>query len=325
MGEAGQGNGITRLDCASIRSFYLKYPFCVDSKVYTPVHSNALHNHDFPQLWYCLEGTYVHQIENQLYECNRGMLVVIPPGVLHKIAIPKDNYARILRLDIMFDVFLNAQPEKYINSITNLFLYSFMTEFDMKIPLCHILSTNSQRVIEDHLSWLAANSIKDPKSIPVSDVLDRLEAVFSLDEVSVCKLYRKRVVWLVQTRLLPVIQVLSYMNAHFSEKIKEDTLLQISATSRSALYRFFKQYSGYSCFEYLKWLRINRAFLYLTYTNHSLSYIADVCGFSDLPHMSRLFSKFWGSTPKVLRIKQQKWLDEHPHMSDSRNYFKQIL
>ena len=312
MENCATNNENKLLQCAFEKFRSLRYPYAVEIRVYRPVHINLLLCHDYPQVWYSLNGTYMHQIEGEIYECAKGSLIVIPSGVAHKIWVPEDNEARILRFDVMYDIFQEVQPESYTNSIANLFLYAFAQEFGVDIPLYHMLSPDSQALIEEHLSWLAATNIRVPVRIDAADFRERTEEIFSLPELSIPEKYRKKVVQLAQARLRPIIQVLLYMNLHSSDTVTEESLLQVSAISRAALYRDFKQYTGYSCFVYLKWLRIRRAFLYLSHTTYSISYISDICGFSDLPHMSRTFSRFMGAAPKMIRIEQRKWLEDYP-------------
>lgn len=61
-----------QLDFAFTRFWGLKYPVYVESRIYTSAHHGVLHNHDFPQIWYCLGGNYLHQVEDQVYECTKG-------------------------------------------------------------------------------------------------------------------------------------------------------------------------------------------------------------------------------------------------------------
>ena len=75
--------GYKMLDCAFSKFLALRYPVFIKYYIYPPMHRNPMHNHDFPQLWYCLNGRYQHRVGDCIYECGKGSVVIIPPGVFH--------------------------------------------------------------------------------------------------------------------------------------------------------------------------------------------------------------------------------------------------
>ena len=211
----------------------------------------------------------------------------------------------------MYDIFLDVPARQYINAITNLFLPGFSSELGMHIALYRMLSTESQIIWENISSWLISLRFNLHHFTPIDQVREKLEVLFSLPEFAVDKQYHKNAILIPQTRLWPMLRVLKYLNLHYPEKIIEEDLLGIASMCRTDLYRYFKYLTGNSCFDYLRRLRINHAALYMTHTAYSLSFISDVCGFSNLPHMHRIFKTYAGQSPSDFRKRRKAWVAQN--------------
>ena len=69
---------------------------------------------------------------------------------------------------------------------------------------------------------------------------------------------------------------------------------------------FSKYFNDLSFGEYIRKLRIEKAIEFLNTSNHSLTKIAYLTGFSDQSHFTRIFKKHTGSNPSAYRKKLQK-------------------
>jgi AraC-like DNA-binding protein len=69
---------------------------------------------------------------------------------------------------------------------------------------------------------------------------------------------------------------------------------------------FSKYFNDLSFGEYIRKLRIEKAIEYLNTSNHSLTKIAYLTGFSDQSHFTRIFKRHTGSNPSAYRKKLQK-------------------
>jgi len=67
------------------------------------------------------------------------------------------------------------------------------------------------------------------------------------------------------------------------------------------LSRSFTKYFGCTIAEYIRLLKVERAFAMLSVKGNSLSTIAHSCGFADQSHMTRCFKSFSGNTPLFFR------------------------
>lgn len=93
--------------------------------------------------------------------------------------------------------------------------------------------------------------------------------------------------------------IFRYMYSHLNEK---QTLTKISAMfymSESAISKYITDVTGFSFRDLLNEMRIVKAMDLLTYTDMTLNEIADLTGFTDASHISKVFNERVGTTPKI--------------------------
>lgn len=302
---------IYALDLAFMRFSTHRFPVLAELRRYTSMTMMCGHRHDFAQVWYCVDGQCTHQVKDQSYRCAKGSVILVPPGTFHGFRLSEGESVELIRLDVIYDIFMDI-PERYFNAEANLFLPPFEKELGFSFPSYVMLSRESQAVFEEQISWFASLSFSEPGKNWREQIYDRLEALFSVPELSLSEEYREKAVHLLQTRVSPMVRVLHHLNLQYSEKINEETLLQISAVSHTNLYRYFKQFVSYTYGEYLQRLRARHVYCYLFHTTYPMTYISDRCGFYDTQHMSLVFKKYMGIAPRKFRMIKRKWLAENP-------------
>lgn len=298
------------------------FPICANKRVYAAEYKSALHSHDFPQLWYCLRGTCRHIVGDQEYLCSKGSVIIVPTGVNHTFVLPDGQDVELITIDVSFEAFRKAPAQQAIKAISNLFLIPFYQELGWSFAPYKMLSMQSQQQMEELLSWFCLLNYAPIGSVKSAQIYEKLEEIFSLPEFAFPAESQKKASHIFQSRLLPVLQILSYINSHYAEKIEEESLLQEGGISRAVLYRYFKRIIGQTYSQYLQQLRVRRAYIYLKYTTYSLSYIADMCGFYDTQHMQKVFIKYEGESPNQQRAWLKKMYENSPTIREER---RQIL
>lgn len=96
--------------------------------------------------------------------------------------------------------------------------------------------------------------------------------------------------------------VKQYLDEHYMEKISLDTLSGQFYLNKEYLSKIFKQEYAVSIFDYVDFLRIEKAKKLLTETEKSVGEITEELGFYDESHFNRKFKKMTGTTPREYKV-----------------------
>ncbi|MDR1060694.1 MAG: AraC family transcriptional regulator [Clostridiales bacterium] len=99
------------------------------------------------------------------------------------------------------------------------------------------------------------------------------------------------------------IHVKRYIDDHFKEKITLEQLAKLVHLNKFHLAHIFRKEYGVSPISYLNVKRIEESRFLLSDTNHSVSQIANVLGFSSPNYFSQCFAKMAGMSPTKYRMK----------------------
>lgn len=301
-----------KFDFAFFKFYASQHPFFVETRVFGPDHLLTLHCHDFPQVWYCVDGFYMHQVGDQVYRCTKGNVILIPCGVVHRFWVPEGERTKTLYLNVRYEAWLDKPAQEWGNAGAYLFLSSLSKELGYTYPYSVDLSPKSQQVMDDVFSWLSMLKFDQNASRHTQEMYERIQEVFSAPEFALPEALWERANRLINNQMIPMLRVVDYLNIRYPEKITEETLLQVSATCHANLYRYFRNLLGCTYSQYLQQLRMKHAYCYLFHSRYSLAYISDVCGFYDLPHMTQVFRKYMGDTPRQFRLIKQRYREENP-------------
>lgn len=98
-----------------------------------------------------------------------------------------------------------------------------------------------------------------------------------------------------------VYKVMEYVKSNYASKITLDDVAKHVYLSRSYLSSVFKEETGYSLFNYINRVRVEKSKLYLLDNSISLVDVAAMCGFEDQSYFTKVFKKATGVSPKKYR------------------------
>lgn len=292
------GNGF-----AYMRFGAWKHPTAVIRRVFTSGYRQDMHFHDFPQVWYCHGGRYLHQVEQNVYDCGAGSFFVIPSGVQHGFVIPDGSEADIFCIEVKYSLFIGASLETTLNAAANLLLPCFGKELGHSFPALYCLSESSRELAGNYLSDLALLDFKSSEA-DMDLIFSRLEGLFSLPELAIPEKCRRKALRLTEQKVLPIVRTMAYINENYAQKITAEDLMWVAALCHTDFYNYFKRFTGLTFADYLLQLRTSRVDILLRSTTYPFSRIAELCGFADAAHMSKCYKRLRGTLLKNVRGKK---------------------
>ncbi len=216
----------------------------------------------------------------------------------------------------MIDVFLKDQEEdKDISGrIVSIFHNHNYPDMVRSIPdIVHEVFRNnpvSKELISNKFLQIAKNILTETLPYDCKD-LDigkqfPINAVFAKEETA-------WIIWLTNVMDFAfrsgIIRKHDYLQSVFDyidEKIKTDinlaSICDSCNISQSYLSKLFRKYMGVSVMDYIHLRKMQRAKMYMVFTDYSMTQIGHHLGYSDGSYFSKVFKKYEGMSPKQYKI-----------------------
>ncbi len=236
----------------------------------------GVHVHRRYELYYLAKGRTKYLIGEDIYAVEEGSVVFIPNGIYHMT--DSGGCPDIERYLLAFD-------DGMFDEDTLPILGELLSCRLINIPV------NRKEGLENLFSSLerACNTegalVEATKKIHVLSILSYI-----------CR-HKRQYVPKVSEADKIVHDVSEYVRAHFSEELTLSSLSLKFSLSESYLSRKFKYVSGVGLTEYLTYVRIMNAERLLADGKHTITEVAEKCGFNDSNYFSTVFKKIKGITP----------------------------
>lgn len=278
------------------RIFPLKRYITTLSDMYPAVNA---HWHDEAELTLIIKGSCTYHIHLDTYEACAGDILFIPPEELHSISIT---------------------PGTEMVSCTYVFHMDFLGTNSTDICTLRYLTP-----IRRHSLILPCIIGKDhPAHARLMQLFDQADAVYNetppgyelllkallLTSIAALLPYRDKEnarPQLEDEHTAKLKLVLEYIGEHYADELSIPQLSRLCFFSEYHFMRFFKKYTGVSCLDYIKNLRLEKAASRLAQGGQSVLEVSMSCGFANLSYFYREFKKKYGMTPK-------KFIQESPSL-----------
>lgn len=97
------------------------------------------------------------------------------------------------------------------------------------------------------------------------------------------------------------INIFRYIHAHLSEKLTISSISKLFFMSESTINRYVKETTGISFNTLINEMRVGKTMDMLLYTDLDIEEIAEITGFSDRSHLSKVFTARTGQNPNKYR------------------------
>ena len=259
-----------------------------------------MHDHEFVELFFILDGSADHHIGEQVLEAGPGTLGVVHFGQQHAIVTPRGP------IDVM-NIYINpsAAPLPALEA-------PLSNALPRILPLSPGLSHNQNRAIQYRFP--------DPTAATTMlTSMDREANTRAPGWQDAMRLWMK--LFLIEcARLIleqeppepgdlpPAAATLErlrrHLDEHFTEPVKLDTLAKKAHISKAYLCRAFRRHTGRTVLEYVHQRRVEKAMVLLDSTELRVVEVAAQCGFHDLSHFNRIFRRVAGVTPSGFRARE---------------------
>lgn len=238
------------------------------------------HFHDEYELYFLLSGSRLFYINDKIYPIAGGSLAFVDGETMHRSF--SDCNAPHMRFVICVK---KALLNKKFPEIAEAFAGGG----------CFSLDKNAQNMFRRLLD--------DIRREFESDFPLRSEAILSLVTKVFIEFYRLFQSSEIEINSCPpeISNIISFINAHYSEKFSLSDVSSQCGISVSRLTRIFKSATGYTIVEFTNNLRIKEAAELIKNTRLPISEIALRTGFSSFSYFGKLFCACYGISPLKYR------------------------
>ena len=264
--------------------------FCPDK----PIH---LHYHDCTELVFCTGGVGLNHIEDTCFKLKKGDIFVIGGRQTHTMSDFKDFEGYRILFDLSLLDALDDKIKK-TTGYTTLFLlsengyinYNFRSCINIRESYFPRLVALMKDLLYEYESETVFNE-KYSKLLFLSICTLIIKCYESVQDESTKALYNEAV---------------SFLFKNIYEETSVSEIAKSFGVSERYFRKIFTEHTGLSPSQFIIELRLRRAKSMLSCTDKSITEIAFSCGFYDGCHLTRIFKKYEGITPKEYRKKTRQ-------------------
>lgn len=253
----------------------------------TPSAPCALHNHDFYEIFYVMDGKVMHYVNNNEVELTLGDMVILRPSDTHKFVKLKEFSGT--RRDLLFK---KSVFEKACNCFYPEFLEKLKSTY---LPIKFRLTSEQISRLEYLSSKIHALFDADAEKSRVYVKL-LISTIIETYLESLSEKSENYPLWLKQ--LISVLNEVRYLNTPINEYLGRFNY------NKPYMRRVFKEYTGVTISSYYLNVKLKYADMLLRTTNSTINVVAEKCGFNSNTYFFREFKKKYGFTPAKYRKKQ---------------------
>jgi len=268
----------------------LLFPFSFnyqDTK--SPKNELSDHIHDYYEIVYVYSGKGTFFIDDIFYDMQQGDVFLIPNNTIHRAMPDKDQ-------PITSTIIFFSPTLLYNVLLDDSFFYLHLFEMTKKMKNYKIsLKKENQKRIEEQLLTIFHETTNKKLGFRHASLLIVHQIILDLFRSHTDKKQN-----IMETNTYGpdwIKEILVYINDNLSQQLNLTELSNEALVSTSHFSRVFKRTTGMGLTVYLNTKRVIKAKELLLETNHTISYIAEICGFESMTHFHRIFKKYIDMTP----------------------------
>ncbi|HKL80356.1 MAG TPA: AraC family transcriptional regulator [Mobilitalea sp.] len=254
------------------------------------IKDGVYHDHDFTELAYILSGKGKYLVDEIEYDVEAGDLVICNPGVKHTHVVSSQKEPTI----------------EFISGFTD-FQFKNMSanSIELKDSAC-ILHTTAG--LKQELTMHCYSMIAEKEGSHVGKYfmlkthLMQMLLLIMREIADENGVIQKGCNFESYNKNYAVNRIINYLNENYDQKISLDQIAHNMYLSPVYISKIFKEETGESPINYLIKIRLEKARdILLNGTGGSIKNIANLVGYDDVYHFSKLFKKYYGISPLYYR------------------------
>lgn len=245
------------------------------------------HIHPYYEIFYLVNGDCTFFINHDIYKLNKGDLVIVPEGELHKSNYPQRGFS---------EQYCLCFKDNNLEWLKEIIGEEIITD-SLKMG---VISIPEKR--RDYVEALMKKMLFESKE---QDILSAAFIKIGLIELLLfiirCQRFEHNVIKEIDVDNQLMQQIATYIYNNYNQKITLEHMADKFHISKSYLSKKFKSVTGFGFKEYLVNVRIKNACTLLLDTNKSITDIAFECGFNDSNYFGDAFRHVKGMSPNKYR------------------------
>lgn len=245
------------------------------------------HIHPYYEIFYLVNGDCTFFINHDIYKLNKGDLVIVPEGELHKSTYPQRGFSE------QYCLCFKDNNLEWLKDIIG----GEIVNASLKMG---VISIPEKR--RDYVEALMKKMLFESKE---HDILSAAFIKIGLIELLLfiirCQRFEQNVIKEIDVDNQLMQQIATYIYNNYNQKITLEHMADKFHISKSYLSKKFKSVTGFGFKEYLVNVRIKNACTLLLDTNKSITDIAFECGFNDSNYFGDAFRHVKGMSPNKYR------------------------
>ena len=277
--------------------FYRKMPnenFCVEIFLKDDIKLGGnfkTHWHECVQLYYFVTGKAILECGHNRFEVSPGSVAVVNSNELHYLESLSDDLTfYVIRIDptFLFSNQVDLLQSKYLAPLAqNRITFLNLIEKDAQILDC--VTSTIQEYYSKQIGY----------ELAVKSCIYQLIVLLLRGYVS--KILTKNEFDEKVRSLKRFDVVLHIIENNYTEKIHLEELADTVNLSVCHFCRIFKQITGKTTTDYINGVRLEKAAFFLEQADFNITEIAIKCGFDSVNYFSRLFRKYYNTSPSKFR------------------------
>ncbi len=273
------------------------FPFRIDHGILNEPYE--AHSHDFHELFIIKKGAAIHTINENRQQISAGDVFIINNNTIHH------GFKDPMGLELYNFIF---DPDYFFNQQNDLFqmegyqsLFVLEPMFSSKKGYKHYIHLSSQELMAiNHIS----ENILNEFSVKRAGFKIIIKSKFLELVVKLSRKYAGHSSINKPHKLDGLSKAITYIEKNYTTPIHNEDLAKMASLSTRQFLRIFKDCYNSSPMHYIIDLRLKHACSLLKKRGLSLKEIAFDSGFNDANYFSRLFSTYFGKSPRNYRKEQ---------------------